>query len=318
MADLLLLGLAPALCREVSSSLGLHFEGLGAAARHLHRSKVIDSQLKRRLLEVEVAFNLTRHVSTVSCEALATRLRQALGTGGVMDEQPLPHATVDGKAGFSAGGCQDAAPCGEKRSTPQTGGTGVAGSESARTKVGFQRAASGADRTPQTVFVCTVNAGAEAGLVDSRTGVSASGSEGTTVVGDKAGGETDDADAATAVDDVVMGLNVNKQDLEAAALPEGIKRRRWTDNPSLKPGVPVSVVDGSCAGQLGVVLKAAASEEGLAYWAVQLAGGKIREFPEEYLSLGCATCRWQNRGDSRWVLGSGKAGCSWLSTTGGT
>ena len=63
MADYLVFTLHVDMVRAIAASLGLHFEGLGAAARHLHREGRIDSRLKKRLLDVETAYNITMHIT---------------------------------------------------------------------------------------------------------------------------------------------------------------------------------------------------------------------------------------------------------------
>jgi hypothetical protein len=78
MADLLVLSLHARLVREIAKNQAQHFEGLGAAARHLRRRGFIDSRLQRKLLGVETAYNVSRHITEASADELCCRLSSHL------------------------------------------------------------------------------------------------------------------------------------------------------------------------------------------------------------------------------------------------
>lgn len=78
MADLLVLGLHARIVRSIARAEAQHFEGLGAAARHLWRKGTIDNRLKKKLLALESAYNVTRHITEISSTTLADRVTTAL------------------------------------------------------------------------------------------------------------------------------------------------------------------------------------------------------------------------------------------------
>ena len=81
MADLLVCDLHAKLVRAISAQQGAHFEGLGAAARHLGRQGLVDSRMKRKLLALEAASNVTRHITVVSGDLLVANLADMLARG---------------------------------------------------------------------------------------------------------------------------------------------------------------------------------------------------------------------------------------------
>ena len=69
MASLLLLELHGRLLRERASSTGIHFQGLQQAARWPQKSGRGTTTISRRLRNIDVAANIVRHITQVSCDA---------------------------------------------------------------------------------------------------------------------------------------------------------------------------------------------------------------------------------------------------------
>jgi NACalpha-BTF3-like transcription factor len=69
MASLLLLELHGRLLRELASSTGMHFQGLQQAGRWLHKSGMSTTTINRRLRDIDVAANIVRHITQVSCDS---------------------------------------------------------------------------------------------------------------------------------------------------------------------------------------------------------------------------------------------------------
>jgi len=262
MADLLVFGLHVELVRDVATSLGLHFEGLGAAARHLHREQIIDSKLKRRLLEVETAYNVTRHITSASSGTLTARLREDLAKKGnkgkgeqnIIEEEVLVDKFfVPTSAGDSAGE-------GDATRAGDSAGEGVA-----------------------------TRAGDSAGECDATRAGDSAGEGVATRTGDGAG----ECEATRAGEPTAQRTEapVDASQPEPNAVGLGAKRRRWTQekglgtNATMKVHSIVRVVSSStCLGQYGRILAADTSIEELAGWTVRLVGGFVRAFDEITLS----------------------------------
>ena len=54
--------------RTAIAKLGRHKEGLSAAARDMFREQLITSRRKKKLMEVDIAFHVTRHISCASAD----------------------------------------------------------------------------------------------------------------------------------------------------------------------------------------------------------------------------------------------------------
>jgi len=79
MADMEVFKLYTELVRSVAECCGIQFQGLGCAARHLFRKKRINQRMKRKLLYVEAAFHVTRHLTSVSSRSLLLEFRECIG-----------------------------------------------------------------------------------------------------------------------------------------------------------------------------------------------------------------------------------------------
>lgn len=64
--------------RQLSDFYGLHFQGLEAAIRFAKRHGRIHSMLARKLLNVETTFNILKHRTTASSDAMLAKLETAL------------------------------------------------------------------------------------------------------------------------------------------------------------------------------------------------------------------------------------------------
>ena len=69
MASLLLLELHGRLLRELASSTGIHFQGQQQEARWLHKSGRSTTTISWRLRNIDVAANIVRHITQLSCDA---------------------------------------------------------------------------------------------------------------------------------------------------------------------------------------------------------------------------------------------------------
>ena len=113
------------LVRCISSSCGLHFEGLGAAARHLGRLKLIDQHLKRKMLAIETAFNIVRHITSVSASELKVTLDSVLRSQQ-SDEKKREEAAAAAATATAAAGGGDGGGGGGQGTEEGGGGSGGA------------------------------------------------------------------------------------------------------------------------------------------------------------------------------------------------
>ena len=63
------------LLREISAFMCVHWQGLGQAARALRKRNIIDGALTKKLILLDGAYNLSRHITVIS----ANRLRMSIG-----------------------------------------------------------------------------------------------------------------------------------------------------------------------------------------------------------------------------------------------
>lgn len=64
--------------RLLCDDLHSHFDGISSAARAAHRQNRITSSLKRKIIELDVAYHITRHVSSPSAEKFYATLQAEL------------------------------------------------------------------------------------------------------------------------------------------------------------------------------------------------------------------------------------------------
>mmetsp|Transcript_50647 Transcript_50647/g.156781 ORF Transcript_50647/g.156781 Transcript_50647/m.156781 type:complete len:239 (+) Transcript_50647:94-810(+) len=83
MVDVLVLALHSDLFRVVSSYSGVHYQGLGVAARRLYREKTIDLPTKRKHLALAAAYNVSRHITAVSWRDLLDKFKASLAMHAV-------------------------------------------------------------------------------------------------------------------------------------------------------------------------------------------------------------------------------------------
>ena len=81
-SEVLILELHGRLLRTFAVEAGQHFQGLAQAARFLKRSGRISAATANKLLKLDFAFNLVRHITTISVcrfeEDLVSELRSTL------------------------------------------------------------------------------------------------------------------------------------------------------------------------------------------------------------------------------------------------
>ena len=57
------------LLRGIADEYGIHFQGLRAAAGHLRRAGIVTPRMAKRLTNVDIAFNIGRHITSISADA---------------------------------------------------------------------------------------------------------------------------------------------------------------------------------------------------------------------------------------------------------
>ena len=77
-AAALLMGLHGVVLRRLCEEARCHFEGLSVAARRLHMDGRIDGSMKKKLMQLDTAVSLVRHVSAPSCGAFVEKLELQL------------------------------------------------------------------------------------------------------------------------------------------------------------------------------------------------------------------------------------------------
>mmetsp|Transcript_81909 Transcript_81909/g.248408 ORF Transcript_81909/g.248408 Transcript_81909/m.248408 type:complete len:278 (+) Transcript_81909:48-881(+) len=68
------------LLRDISDSKQVHFQGLRIAASHLWRAGRIKDQTKKKLLTIEAAFSILRHITGVSAADFLSQVREEIGS----------------------------------------------------------------------------------------------------------------------------------------------------------------------------------------------------------------------------------------------
>ena len=77
--ELLVLQLHGHLLRLIASRSGSHFQGLSQAARCLRQSGQISPNLGKKLQQVDAAYNLIRHITSISVQAFSENIERELG-----------------------------------------------------------------------------------------------------------------------------------------------------------------------------------------------------------------------------------------------
>ena len=93
-ASALALRLHGGLLRQAAAVSGLHFAGLHQVARHLVRGGCSNSAVLRRLRHLDDACAVIRHITVVSCDALAVDLGRLLLEVAANLGRPLPEDAV--------------------------------------------------------------------------------------------------------------------------------------------------------------------------------------------------------------------------------
>jgi len=78
MAATLLMELHGDLLRALASHHGMHFQGLQQAARHARRFDLIGNGLAKKLIQLDVAFNMLRHVTLPLADQLRKEIAAAI------------------------------------------------------------------------------------------------------------------------------------------------------------------------------------------------------------------------------------------------
>ena len=77
-AESLVFELHGALLRLVSNRAGCHYQGLSAASRHLKSLGRIDNRTSKKLIRIDDAFNVVRHITSVSVDMFTADLTKML------------------------------------------------------------------------------------------------------------------------------------------------------------------------------------------------------------------------------------------------
>ena len=114
MADFLVFTLHGALVRAAARHEECHFEGLGEAARKLWRNGRIGGALKKKLLAVETAYNVTRHITQASARDLEAQVANCLAVVGddcqAWPDQQRTCAVAPARVAWLPGGMPEAPP----------------------------------------------------------------------------------------------------------------------------------------------------------------------------------------------------------------
>ena len=78
-ASALVFAVHGALLRHLAAASGVHYQGLQQAARHLRTA--VPPQLVRRLMHLDAAYNVVRHITGPSCQALLAEVVAHLPAG---------------------------------------------------------------------------------------------------------------------------------------------------------------------------------------------------------------------------------------------
>ena len=77
-AESLVLELHGMLLRLVSRRSGHHFQGLSQAARHLRKLGLLDNKTVQKLIRIDNAFNIVRHITSVSVDSYVLSVSRLL------------------------------------------------------------------------------------------------------------------------------------------------------------------------------------------------------------------------------------------------
>ena len=75
----LLLGCHGAALRILSDRAGMHYQGLGVAARDARKKGFLSAKMCNRMIQVDIAMNLMRHITAASCRDTLAALVQEAG-----------------------------------------------------------------------------------------------------------------------------------------------------------------------------------------------------------------------------------------------
>jgi len=78
MVELLIAELHGKSLRCITSARGTHFQGLGAAARSLRAQRHISNKMSNKLLNIDAAFGLSRHITAISVANFLSELDKEL------------------------------------------------------------------------------------------------------------------------------------------------------------------------------------------------------------------------------------------------
>ena len=69
--------------RLTAAHSGIHFQGLSQASRYM---KGLSTSSRRRLMHIDIAFNLIRHITSPSCDKFIEGLKEELNDPKVHSE----------------------------------------------------------------------------------------------------------------------------------------------------------------------------------------------------------------------------------------
>ena len=94
-AESLVLELHGALLRLVSQRTGCHFQGLSAASRHLKSLGRIDNRISKKLIRIDDAFNVVRHITSVSVVSFTEELTKMMDSRAAFESVPPVQCCYD-------------------------------------------------------------------------------------------------------------------------------------------------------------------------------------------------------------------------------
>ena len=95
IANVLIFELHSALLRTMACECGRHFEGLGGAALCAFKRGAIDAKMRKKLILVDSAFALVRHITRASCKEIRRDVGLAMASHRAGAILPCSAASMD-------------------------------------------------------------------------------------------------------------------------------------------------------------------------------------------------------------------------------
>ena len=84
-ASAIIFELHGSLLRMMSLSSGVHYQGIAQAARQLRARGKLCRRTTKKLIELDYAYNITRHITEISAQAFVKKVSSQLSVSSAMD-----------------------------------------------------------------------------------------------------------------------------------------------------------------------------------------------------------------------------------------